>query len=75
MGFTLPFDTWFRGPLRGWMEDKLLSAQTQQLGLFRPGAVEQLWRSFLRGERYTSHSRIWSIAALVSWCDANKASL
>ncbi len=75
MGFTLPFDTWFRGPLRGWMEDKLLSSKTSQLGLFRPGAVERLWRSFLRGERYTSQSRIWSIAALISWCEINRAGL
>jgi asparagine synthase (glutamine-hydrolysing) len=75
MGFTLPFDTWFRGPLRGWMEDILLSRSTQDLGLFRPGAVETLWRSFLRSERYTSHSRIWSIAALAGWCRANKVSL
>ena len=75
MGFTLPFDTWFRGPLRGWMEDILLSSDTQRLGLFRPSAVEQLWRSFLRSERYVSHSRVWSIAALVGWCKANRVSL
>jgi len=75
MGFTLPFDTWFRGPLRGWMEDILLSRSTQELGLFREGSVEKLWRSFLRSERYTSHSRIWSIAALAGWCRVNKVSL
>ena len=75
MGFTLPFDTWFRGPLRGWMEDILLSSSTRQLGLFREGAVERLWRSFLQSERYTSHSRIWSIAALAGWCRANQVSL
>ncbi len=75
MGFTLPFDTWFRGPLRGWMEDILLSRSTQQLGLFREGAVEKLWRSFLLSERYTSHSRIWSIAALAGWCRENRVTL
>jgi len=75
MGFTLPFDTWFRGPLRGWMEDILLSKEAQQLGIFRPGSVERLWRSFLRSERYTSHSRIWSIAALAGWCQTNNVRL
>lgn len=75
MGFTLPFDTWFRGPLRGWMEEVLLSQATQQLGIFRPGAVERLWRSFLRSERYTSHSRIWSIAALIGFCRTNRVTL
>ena len=75
MGFTLPFNTWFRGPLLGWMEDMLLSSTTQQLGIFRPGAVEHLWRSFLRSERYTSHSRIWCIAALAGWCRNNRVTL
>ncbi len=53
----------------------LLSSATQQLGLFRPGAVERLWRSFLRSERYTSHSRIWCLAALVGWCRTNRVTL
>ena len=75
MGFTLPFDTWFRGPLRGWMEDILLSGDAERLGLFRPGAVERLWRSFMRSERYVSHSRIWSIAALLGWCRTNHVGL
>lgn len=75
MGFTLPFDTWFRGPLRGWTEDILLSRGAEQLGLFRPGAVERLWRTFLRSERYVSHSRIWSIAALAGWCQVNNVRL
>jgi hypothetical protein len=57
------------------MEDILLSGSAQQLGIFRPGSVERLWRSFLRSERYTSHSRIWSIAALIGWCQTNNVRL
>jgi asparagine synthase (glutamine-hydrolysing) len=75
MGFTLPFETWFRGPLRGWMEHLLLGPETRQLGLFQPDAVERLWRSFLPSERFVSYARIWSIAALIGWCQTNKASL
>jgi asparagine synthase (glutamine-hydrolysing) len=75
MGFTLPFDAWFRGPLRPWMEDMLLNGPVKRLGFLEPREVERLWRTFLKGERYLSHSRIWCIAALAGWCDVNQMSL
>jgi asparagine synthase (glutamine-hydrolysing) len=75
MGFTLPFDAWFRGPLRPWMEAMLRGDAVRRLGVLRPDAVERLWRSFLAGERYVSHSRMWCIAALAGWCQANRVTL
>jgi len=74
MGFTFPFSVWFRGPLRAWMEAMLLGPPVRRLGFISPHAVERLWRSFLRGESYVSHSRIWCIAALAGWCQANDIS-
>jgi asparagine synthase (glutamine-hydrolysing) len=71
MGFTLPFDTWFRGPLRGRMEDLLLGESVRRLGFLRPEGVERLWRAFLKGDRYTNHARVWCVAALAGWCEAN----
>jgi asparagine synthase (glutamine-hydrolysing) len=75
MGFTLPFDTWFHGPLRPWMEATLLDGAVRRLGFLRPAAIEGLWRSFLAGERDISHSRIWCIAALAAWCQVNRVTL
>lgn len=72
MGFTLPFDAWFRGPLRGWMEGVLLDGPTRRLGILSPPAVEALWRSFLRPGRPVSHARVWSLAALSAYCEANQ---
>jgi asparagine synthase (glutamine-hydrolysing) len=71
MGFTLPFDDWFRGPLRPFIEGLLLDGGARRLGFFRPAEVERSWKAFLRGERYMSHTRIWAIAALVGYCQVN----
>jgi asparagine synthase (glutamine-hydrolysing) len=72
MGFTLPFDAWFRGPLRAWMEGVLLDGPVRRAGILRPSAVEGLWRSFLSGRRPVSHARVWSLAALSVFCEANR---
>jgi asparagine synthase (glutamine-hydrolysing) len=71
MGFTLPFNVWFRGALRPWIEDMLLGPPARRLGFLDLRAVERLWRAFLRGEQYISHSRIWCVTALVGWCHNN----
>lgn len=75
MGFTLPFDAWFRGPLRGWMEGVLLDGPLARLGVLRPSVVEATWRSFLESPGKASHARVWSLAALARWCSENGASL
>jgi len=74
MGFTLPYNTWFRGPLRPWMEGLLLGESIGRLGFLDPEGVSNLWRSFLKGDRYTTHARIWCVAALAGWCEANGVS-
>ncbi len=74
MGFTLPFDEWFRGPLRPWIEGLLLDGAVKRLPFLRSQEVERSWRAFLRGERYMSHTRIWAIAALAGWCQINGVS-
>jgi asparagine synthase (glutamine-hydrolysing) len=74
MGFTLPYEAWFRGPLRPWMEGLLLGDTVRRLGFLKPRAVERLWTNFLKGDRYTNHARIWCVAALAGWCDANRVS-
>lgn len=74
MGFTLPYEAWFRGPLRPWMESLLLGDTVRRLGFLRVDGVERLWRAFLKGDRYTNYARIWCVAALAGWCDANGVS-
>jgi asparagine synthase (glutamine-hydrolysing) len=68
LGFTLPLDEWFRGPLRDWLEAYLLGGK-ETSGPFRPEVLRKLWAAFLRGDGSVSHARVWSITALLAWCE------
>ncbi len=65
MGFTLPFETWLRGPLRAWAEDQFAKSD-----VLAPNAVSSLWSAFDRGK--LSYSRIWTLIALIDWARRNK---
>ncbi|MEO6323712.1 MAG: asparagine synthase (glutamine-hydrolyzing) [Thermoanaerobaculia bacterium] len=73
MGFVLPLDRWFRGPVAPRLTANLRSKALD--GVLRSEAVEELWSDFSAGEKFVSHSRIWSLAALGGWCAENRFSL
>ncbi|MGZ4777961.1 MAG: asparagine synthase (glutamine-hydrolyzing) [Thermoanaerobaculia bacterium] len=66
MGFTLPMDVWFRGPLR----EKIAAALSRR-GPLDVESVRSLWQSFLSGSRSVSWSRVWTLAALLEWSERN----
>jgi hypothetical protein len=68
----LLFDKWFRGPLRYWVEDRLFARDLVRSGLCNPQAVRRLWSGYLQGERYVSHSRVWTLAVLAESCERNR---
>jgi asparagine synthase (glutamine-hydrolysing) len=69
-GFTLPFDAWMRGPLRGWTREGLLSDRLPLGWLFERRGRERLWEAFER--RRVHWSRPWAIAMLRAWADENE---
>jgi asparagine synthase (glutamine-hydrolysing) len=69
-GFTLPFERWLRGDMRGAVERVLLGNQSGRSGL-NPDAVRCVWERFLAGE--TTWSRPWSLYVLQNWCEQNSA--
>jgi asparagine synthase (glutamine-hydrolysing) len=73
MGFTLPFESWLRGPLRRWAEQRLLAERPAQLGV-DPREVARMWSDFLRGSPHVSWARIWTLVALVDWCERHHVS-
>ena len=75
MGFTLPMEVWFRGAQREWLSELLSESSIEPLGFLNPRGVNGLWRSFLRGEKFTSWSRVWCVAALVAWSKQNRVGL
>jgi asparagine synthase (glutamine-hydrolysing) len=70
-GFTLPFDPWMRGALRGFCEDRLSATRVESRGLFRPQEVQSLWRAFLDGRADVSWSRLWVLVVLEEWLERN----
>jgi asparagine synthase (glutamine-hydrolysing) len=78
MGFALPLDVWFRGPLRAWMEGMIFDVALRRLPMLRRRAVEGQWQAFLSaglpGRPRVSHACVWSVAALGAWCEANAVS-
>jgi asparagine synthase (glutamine-hydrolysing) len=66
MGFGVPLDHWFRGPLAGMAREILLDPRTLQRGLFRPAAVQGLLEAHVSG-RFDHSYRLWSLLVLELW--------
>jgi asparagine synthase (glutamine-hydrolysing) len=64
-GFALPLDRWFKGPLRDWAHDVLLSTRARQRGLLEMAAVERLLARHQAGEDHGE--RIWNLIVLETW--------
>jgi asparagine synthase (glutamine-hydrolysing) len=68
-GFTLPWATWLRGPLRKTMQDGFSEATPALRDALSSEGVNGIWRSYLNGN--TSWSRPWSLYVLNEWCKAH----
>ncbi len=64
--FTLPWEEWLRGPLRGRMEASFADPAPPLAAYVRPGGLRSVWTEFLAGK--TSWSRPWSLHVLNDWC-------
>ncbi len=60
MGFAVPLASWFRGPLRGRLQEKVLGSTLADSGYFDAGTLARLVSQHLSGER--DHSQpLWSL--------------
>lgn len=66
MGFGVPLDFWFRGPLRPLLERVLLSGRLASRGLFRQEAIKQLIDEHA-AERRDHAARLWTLLFLELW--------
>jgi asparagine synthase (glutamine-hydrolysing) len=72
-GFVFPFDTWMRGALRPYCEDRLLGGSLRDRAGLDQRAVTSLWRSFVEGRPTVTWSRLWTLVALSEWVDRTEA--
>ena len=59
-----PWTRWVRGPLKGYVDERLALLKEDRLGLFMPGALDGLVE---RGE----DQRLWMLLFLDAWCRTN----
>lgn len=65
-GLNLPIALWFRGPLRGWLEDRLSPQRLERRGYLKADAVDGVLDEHLQGRR--DHSLfLWALAVLETW--------
>jgi asparagine synthase (glutamine-hydrolysing) len=63
VGFRVPFNEWFRGPLRAWLSDHLEGAGALSRPFYRHGAVERLISEHAAGAQ--NHERLlWTMLSL-----------
>jgi asparagine synthase (glutamine-hydrolysing) len=70
-GFDVPFDLWFRGPLRDIGEDLLGERRLREDGILNPAAVRREWEQHLSGK----HDRryiLYDLIAFQLWLDRMK---
>jgi asparagine synthase (glutamine-hydrolysing) len=64
--FTLPWQEWLRGSLRGRLEASFANPAAALAPYLHSAGVREVWTAFLSGK--TSWSRPWSIYVLNEWC-------
>jgi len=65
-GFAVPIAAWFRGELREFLADHVLSARFHDRGLFRPAEVRRLVDDHQRGVHDYAH-HLWVLLMLELW--------
>ena len=74
-GFVLPIGEWARRRLQSEMERVLSDAALVRRTGLRPDTVRTLWKSYMAGRPGLYWSRVWSIYALLSWCQSHDMAL
>jgi asparagine synthase (glutamine-hydrolysing) len=65
-GFAVPVGQWFRGELREFLSDHLLSSRFAQRGLFSPNTVAKLLSAHQSGQADYAH-HLWILLMLEVW--------
>jgi asparagine synthase (glutamine-hydrolysing) len=66
IGFGVPLDHWFRGPMRELTEQTLLGTAAARRGLFEPAEVSRMVHEHVSG-KFDNAYRLWSLLVLELW--------
>lgn len=73
-GFTVPLDSWLRGPLREWAESLLNPARLKKEGFFRPESIQGKWKAHVSGKANWQY-HLWNVLMFQAWLERNRAIL
>jgi asparagine synthase (glutamine-hydrolysing) len=66
MGFGVPIGYWFRGSMKSFLRETLLSEKSLERGFFKPERVRAIVDEHI--DHRTDHShRLWSLMMLELW--------
>lgn len=65
-GFGVPIAQWFRGPLRGYLRDVLLSPEALNRGYFKPETLRRFVEEHQSGKRERAYG-LWALLMLELW--------
>jgi asparagine synthase (glutamine-hydrolysing) len=66
MGFGVPIGKWFRGEMRSFLSDVLLSEAALNRGIIRPEAIRRYVTEHINGER-DHQFQIWTLLMMELW--------
>lgn len=66
MGFGVPISHWFRGELKGFLKDTILSERALRRGYFEPEAIRHLIKEHANGRRDYA-PQLWTLLMLELW--------
>ena len=66
MGFGIPLGAWFRGPLKSYWEDHVLSSRSLSRGYFDRAGLSRIWDEHQSGRRDHGY-RLWALLMLELW--------
>lgn len=69
-GFSLPLDSWLRGPLREWAENLLSIERLKKDGYFYPQPIRTAWEDHL-SMKSNNQGILWNILMFQAWLDEN----
>jgi asparagine synthase (glutamine-hydrolysing) len=69
MGFSPPDASWYRGPLRDWIQDRLRPQWNGERNVFQGHYVRKVLNDHFTGQANNYHL-IWSLINFETWCRA-----
>lgn len=71
MGFSVPIDSWLRGPMRDWAESLLCESRLRQEGYINPEPIRKKWAQHLSGS-YNWQHHLWDVLMFQTWLEKER---